>query len=98
MRGTGTDCIEQTKAAACIGCIDMATVTYMHVHASSCMRLSMGTGFYLGFVFFGGGGKMSLRSARKCCGCKPQCLGGSGVRPPRKILKFELQNWHFEKK
>ena len=40
------------------------------------------------------GVKMSLRSARKCCGCEPVSRG-SGGHVPRKILKFELSEWLF---
>ena len=56
-------------------------------------------GFYLGFIFWGGGGgKMNLGSAWKGCGHRPQCLGGSGGMPPRKIFKFEPSDWGILRK
>ena len=40
-------------------------------------------------------GKMSLRSAQKCCGHKPQCIGGLEA-PPGKFLNLSFQNGYFE--
>ena len=50
--------------------------------------------FYLGFIFWGE--DEFAGSARKGCGHRPQCIGGSGTcPPPRKIWKFEPSEWLF---